>query len=168
MLSRTKVIILIVIGIGIIVAAIIGFTLQSTNSQTSDDDSTYTDPGSGEKIGEQDKAPQGTEASLENVIIYPGFSKLIDRGLSPVQIQSIQSTIAEFSQQQKEPFKEVSLTTDSMRHLQPKGDSSTHTITFDVVTNRTGNYHITVDFSDTETCVTKIYASDKTTLLIER
>lgn len=168
MLSKNKVIIItVIIALLIVVGAIVGFARQSSNSQTEYND-IYTDPGSGEQISEQKNAPQGTEASLENAIIYPGFSKLIDRGLSPVQIQSIQSTIAEYSQQQQEPFKEVSLTADSMRHLLPKGESSTHTITFDIVANRKNNYYITVDYNDTESCITKLYAADKTTLLIER
>lgn len=169
MLSKNKaIIVIILISLVVIVGAVVGFVSQSSNSQSSKDSGdTYSDPGSGERIG-QDNAPQGTDASLENAIIYPGFSKLLDRGLTPTQIQSIQATIAEYSQQQEEAFKEVSLTTDSMRHLLPKDGSSTHTVTFDVVVDRTDNYYVTVEYADIENCVTKIYTGDKKTLLIER
>jgi hypothetical protein len=167
MTNKTKIIIAAIsISFVIISLAIVGFINQSQHEST--DKETYTDSASGEEISNQNNAPQGSEASLENAIIYPGFSQLLDRGLTPVQIQSIQSTLSEYSLQQTEKFKEVSLVVASVRHILPQGESQTHTITFDIKVNRTDNYYVTVDYSDTDTCVTKLYAADKTTLLIER
>lgn len=167
MLSKNKIIILIVVGVVIIIGGIVGIALQSKDTAESDT-SVYVDQGSGEEIIDSKNAPQGTDASLKNAIIYPGFSKLIDRGLSPVQIQSIQTTIADYSVQQDNKFKEVSLTIASMRHILPQGSSKTHTITFDIVANRKDAYYITVDYDNTDSCITKLYAADKTTLLFER
>lgn len=166
MADRNKIIIAAIVGFIVIVGAIIGFTIQS--QQRNKDSEAYTDPSSGEQIYDQNNAPQGSEASLKNAIIYPGFSQLIDRGLSPVQIQSVQSAISEYSLQQTDKFKEVSLVTKSVRHLLPQGTSTTHTLTFDIKVNRTADYYVTVEYSDTDNCVTKLYAADKTTLLIER
>lgn len=167
MLSKNKIIIIIVVGVIIIIGGIVGITIQSKDTAESDT-STYVDQGSGEEIIDSKNAPQGTDASLKNAIIYPGFSKLIDRGLSAVQIQSIQTTIADYSAQQDNKFNEVSLTTSSMRHILPQGASKTHTITFDIVTNRKDTHYVTVDYENTDSCITKLYAADKTTLLIER
>lgn len=167
MLEKRKVIIIgLIVGMLIIVLSVVGFIQQTNNS--SKKNNTYTDTGSGEQIKEGNTSNQGTELSLKNAIIYPGFSKLIDRGLSPIQIQSIQSTISEYSLQQKDKFKEVSLTTDSVRHILPQGNSTTHTLTFNIKVNRSSDYYITVTYSDTEKCITKLYKADKTTLLIER
>lgn len=163
--KRTIIIIAAIFGVAIISLAVIGFT-QSTNKGA--DETVYTDPGSGEKIINGSKATQGTEASLENVIIYPGFSTLLDRGLTPIQVQLIQSTIFEYSLQQKDKFKEVSLAVDSFRHILPQGDSATHTLTFNIKVNRSDNYFISVQYENTTAVITKLYKSDKTTLLIER
>jgi hypothetical protein len=162
MLNRRTIIILAaIIGIGIIILAVIGFT-RATQKDTS-----YTDPASGEKIID-DKTQQGTDQSLKNSIVYPGFSTLLDRGLTPVQIQEVQSAIAEYSSKQKDRFKEVSLVVDSMRHILPQGASNTHTLTFDLNVNRTADYYMTVEYENLDTVVTRLYSSDKKTLLIER
>jgi len=158
---RTIIVIAAIVGLGIIILAIIGFT------RAAEKDTTYTDPGSGEKIID-DKTQQGTDKSLKNAIIYPGFSTLVDRGLTPIQIQNVQSTIAEYSSKQKERFKEVSLVTDSVRHVLPEGASQTHTLTFNVKVNRTTDYYMTVEYENVTDVVTRIYSSDKKTLLIER
>ena len=158
---RTVIVIAAVIGIGVIILAIIGFT------RATEKDTTYTDPSSGEKII-TDKSQQGTDSSLKNAIIYPGFSTLLDRGLTPVQVQSIQSTIAEYSLQQKDRFKEVSLVVDSYRHLLPEGSSMTETVTFNIKVDRSKDYYMTVEYANTTDVLTRLYTSDKKTLLIER
>jgi hypothetical protein len=163
--KRSIIIIATLLGLAIIAMAIVGFTNQrSTNTPTG----TYVDPGSGETIIDSDTSSQGPTASLKNTIIYPGFSRLIDRGLSPDQVQSVQLALAEYSFENKKNFKEVSLTVDSIRHLLPQGTSTQHTLTFDITVNRKDKYFMSVAYSDTATCVTKLYAADKTTLLIER
>lgn len=165
--KRNLIIIGSIFGVVVIAMVILGLIMQSNSDEAAPDEQGYVDPGSGEVI-KADKAPQGTEESRKNAIIYPGFSKLIDRGLSPEQLQSVQQTIAAYSVENKKDFKEVSLTVDSIRHLLPQGESTTHTLTYDITVNRKDKYFMTVAYSDMVTCVTKLYASDKTTLLIER
>lgn len=163
--KRSSIIIATLLGLAVIVMAIIGFTSQRP---TDTSNGTYVDPGSGETIIDGDTSSQGPTASLKNTIIYPGFSRLVDRGLSPDQVQSVQLALAEYSFENKKDFKEVSLTVDSMRHLLPQGTSTQHTLTFDITVNRKDAYFMTVAYSDTATCLTKLYKADKTTLLIER
>lgn len=158
---RTMIVIAAIIGVSMIVLAIIGFT------RAAEKDTTYTDPASGEKIID-DKTQQGTDKSLKNSIIYPGFSTLIDRGLTPIQVQEVQSAIAEYSSKQKDRFKEVSLNVESMRHLIPKEPSRIHTLTFDLKVNRTADYYMTVEYENATDVVARLYSSDKKTLLIER
>lgn len=155
-----------VFGVILIAMAIIGIMQQSDNDASNR--TTYTDSVSGEQIKEGGTSNQGTDISLKNTIIYPGFSQLINRGLSPEQIQSIQSTISEYSIKNDKGFKIISLDTASVRHVLPQGASKTHTITFDIVANRKDAYYVTVDYDNTDSCITKLYAADKTTLLIER
>ena len=167
MLEKRKIIILgSIVGIAIIAMAIIGITQQSNKS--SQNRKTYTDSVSGEENKDTTASNQGTDVSLKNTIIYPGFSQLINRGLSPEQIQSIQSTILEYSLAKDKGFKEVSLDTSSVRHILPQGSSQKHTITFDIKVNRTDDYSVSVEYSDTVSCITKLLSADKKTLLIER
>ena len=165
--KRTIIIIASVIGVIMITLGIVGLAMQGGQKTEGENETKYVDPGSGETIIDSDKAPQGTELSLRNAIIYPGFSKLIDRGLSPEQVQAVQAVIADYSLKQEDKFKEVSLTTSSMRHILPQGNSTTHTISFDIVVDRETDYFVTVDYDDTTTSTTKLYNSDRKTLLAE-
>lgn len=164
-LEKRKIIIIAsIVGVGVIILSVVGFITSSNN--TSQTESTYIDPSSGEKIAEDNKAPQGSDASLKHITIYPGFSKLIDRGLSPVQIQSIQSTITEYSLQKNETFTEVSLVVDAMEYVKSTEPNQTYALAFPIKVNRKNNYFITVDTTGDTLATTKIYASDKTTLLL--
>lgn len=163
--KRNIIIIGSIIGIIIIGLAIVGLTMQK--NPEGQNETSYVDPGSGETIIDSDKSPQGTDLSLKNAIIYPGFSKLIDRGLSPAQVQSIQSVISEYSLKQSEPFKEVSLTVDSVRHILPQGESTTHMMTFELTVDRKTPYFVEAEYENMSSINTKLYSSDRKTLLIE-
>jgi hypothetical protein len=156
-----------VFGIIILGLAVAGFLMQSKQDATTPDEQGYVDPGSGEVI-KSDKSPQASEDALKNAMIFPGFSNLLARGLSPEQIQAVQTTFIAYSLEHKKQFKEVSLQTDSIRHLLPQGESRMHMMTFDIEANRTEKYYTTVEYDNTTTAKTKLYASDKTTLLFER
>lgn len=159
--QRTLIVIGAIFGVCIIILAIVGFM------RAAEKDTVYTDPSSGERIID-DKTQQGTDKSLKNSIIYPGFSTLIDRGLAPIQVQEIQSTIAEYSSKQKNRFKEVSLVVDSYRHVIPQDGSQTQTLTFNIKVDRTTEYYVTVKYENATSIVTQLYSADKKTLLIER
>jgi len=146
--------------VAIIILSVVGILKNNNPSNTTG----YKDPGSGETVI-SGNAPQGSADSLENAIIFPGFSDLINRGLSPTQIQTIQSTFAGYSLKQSTKFKEVSLTIDSIRHILPQGESTTQTLNFDVTVDRKTAYFVSVEYQDTTSCSVKIYAADKTTLL---
>ena len=154
----SAVVVLIIIGL-----AITGFLIQKDTTPQQDK---YNDPSSGETIINDPNSAQGDESN--NSILYPGFSKLIDRGLTPIQLQSVQLTIAEYSFDKKKDFKEVSLVTDSLRHILPPETSQTHTLTFTVKVDRTTDYYMEVAYENATDVVTRLYASDKKTLLIER
>lgn len=164
--KRNLIIVGVTIGIVTIAAIAIGFAVQTNKSETATE--VYVDPGSGETIITDNKSPQGSEASLKNAIIYPGFSKLLDRGLSTEEIQSIQTTIAEYSLEQEERFKEVSLVVASMRYVKSSENPEISSLTFELKVNRKNDYYMTVTPIDDETSTTKLFAADKTTLLIER
>ena len=160
---RTVIIIGAIIGLVIIVLAIVGFMIQKDTTPKQD---TYKDPGSGETVVNDPNSAQGDQDNKS--ILYPGFSKLIDRGLTPIQLQSVQVTIAEYSVDNQKNFKEVSLDVDSVRHILPPETSQTHTLTFTVKADRTTEYYMTVEYQNSTDVVTRLYMSDKKTLLIER
>ena len=147
--------------------AVIGFMQKNTPTTVTPDETGYVDPGSGEVI-KSDKSPQGTEEARKNAMIFPGFSKLLKYGLSAEQVQSVQTMIIAYSLEKNKQFKEVSLQVDSIRQILPKGATKTHMMTFDIVTNRVDTYHVAVEYDYTSPAKTKLYASDKTTLLFER
>lgn len=165
--KRSLIIIGIIFGLVVVTLAIVGFIMQSKSGMNTSGEQDYIDQGSGEVI-KSDKAPQGTEESTRNAIIFPGFSKLISRGLSPEQVQAVQSALITYSLEKDKHFKEVSLQVDSVRHILPQGASRMHMLTFDIVTNRTDKYYVTVEYEDTSTAKTKLYSSDQKTLLFER
>lgn len=165
--KRSLIIIGVIFGVVVITLAVVGFIMQSKPDAAVPDEQGYIDPGSGEVI-KTDKSPQGTEDSRKNAVIFPGFSQLISRGLSPEQVQTVQTTLITYSLENKKQFKEVSLQVDSVRHILPQGASTTHMLTFDIVTNRSDKYYVTVEYENTDTAKVKLYAGDKTTLLFER
>lgn len=165
--KRSLIIISSLFGITILALSIIGFVTQNNLDSASSDKKGYVDPGSGEVI-KSDKSPQGTDDSRKNAVIFPGFSQLLSRGLSADQVQAVQATLITYSLEHKKQFKEVSLQVSSIRHILPQGESRTHTLTFDIIANRTDKYHMTVEYEDTVTAKIKLYTSDKATLLFER
>lgn len=154
-------------GAVIIILGVVGFVTQSRPNAASPDEKGYVDPGSGEVI-KSDKSPQGTEDANKNAVIFPGFSKLLDRGLSTEQIQSIQSTIIAYSLQKNEKFKEVSLDVSSMGHMLPTDTANYHSVYFSITVNRATKYFIDTQYENTTSIKTKIYKDDTTTLLFER
>lgn len=154
----SAIVVLIIIGL-----AITGFLIQKDTTPKQD---TYKDPGSGETVVNDPNSAQGDQDNKS--ILYPGFSKLIDRGLTPIQLQSVQVTIAEYSFDSKKDFKEVSLVVDSLRHILPPETSQTHTLNFTVKADRTTDYYMEVAYENATDVVTRLYTSDKKTLLIER
>lgn len=165
--KRNLIIIGSVFGVLIIVLCIIGFVMQSQSNQQTPDEAGYVDPGSGEII-KSDKSPQGTDDANKNAVIYPGFSKLLDRGLSAEQIQLIQSAIIAYSLEKNEKFKEVSLDLSSMGHMLPTDTADYHSVYFNITVNRTTKYFIDTQYENTTAIKTKIYKEDTTTLLFER
>lgn len=159
---------LILIGsaVGAVMLIIVIIVLSVSKAPQTHDKSGYTDPGSGEVI-KSDKAPNGEDGAA-NTTIYPGFSKLIDRGLSPSQVQSIQSMITAYADEKKKHFKEVSLQVDSIRHILPQGTSRTHTLTFNLTVDRSDVYYMTAEYDNTETIHPKLFTADKKTLLYQK
>jgi hypothetical protein len=166
--KRNLIIVGIVAGFLIMIAVVIGFLFKNNASNTETGVDVYKDPASGETIITDNKSPQISPEALKNTIIYPGFSKLLDRGLSTTEIQSIQATIAEYSLDNEKQFKEVSLVVDSMRYSQPSDSVEKSSLTFSLKVNRKDDYYMTVTPTDSQVSIARLYAADKKTLLIER
>ena len=162
---RTLIIVASTLTIGIITLAVLGFMRAGQKGSSSENG--YTDPGSGEVI-RNDKSQQGTDLSIEKTTVWLGFSTLLQRGLTPSQVTSVQNVITSYGSQQSERFKEVSIDTKSYRHIIPQDPNDTSsTITFDLTANRTTKYYMEVKIIDPKTVQTKLFKDDKKTVLVE-
>lgn len=150
--------------VGIIILVIVSVSMKQ-DVQKRDMGTQYVDPGSGEVIIENpNRSPQSTFLDGKTPTVFLGFSKLLDNGLSSSQTQSIQSAFSSYAEKENTHFDEVSMTVSTLRYASEDGGVAKK-MTFDTKINRTDDYFVTVEFSDLVTCVTKIYKSDKTTLL---
>lgn len=163
-MNRKTLIIAIVLGIGILGLGIYGifFRQNSSSSQTS----SYTDPGTGKQI--IDNAPY-TQSSINNPDpsrpVFIGFSTLTDRGLSQSQLDQVQNAIYSYSSQKSLGFKEISLTVSSIETTPPGSTEPGYYMRFMITVNRKDRYFINVDYTDFTSCTTRVYTSDKKTLL---
>ena len=165
MYNKRLIIITSIVTVVLIGLSVLGFVLKKPAADGTP--TTYYDKGSKETVIENNASQQGSDTAVKNVTLWLGFSTLLDRGLSPEQIQSIETTIKQYALQKNTQFKEVSLTVDSYRHILPQGNDTTQTLTFDITVNRTDAYSVVVTYNNLTTCVTKLYTSDKKTLLIQ-
>ncbi len=159
---------LIILGLAVGLLSIMSIIFVATrNSTPTADQPGYLDPGSGEII-KSDKDSQVPDEAKKDSIIFPGFSNLIERGLSTAQIQSIQLMLSTYSSNNDNQFKEVSLQINTMSRRLPKEDSRTHTLMFNIVVNRKDVYYVTAEYSNTSTVKSTLYAADKTTQLFQQ
>jgi hypothetical protein len=126
----------------------------------------YTDPLTGEKVvdnSQQTQAP--SDSRFPNKPTYLGFSKLMTYGLSNSQLDSVQMSLYNYSQDQPTKFREISLDLSSIRQPDSSPSSPAMAFEFNIKVNRTDDYFVRVEYTNTTSCVTKLYKSDKTTLL---
>lgn len=81
----------------------------------------YHDPGSGETVEE---TPNQTPelAGRTNNIVYLGFAKLIDIGVSFDQVNKLRAEFLGYSSTQKTPIEEISITINSIRDTVDEGN----------------------------------------------
>jgi hypothetical protein len=145
------------IGGGILLILIIAVSValfSSSQSKNSIDKSgRYVDTRSGEVVSDPaGKAPDQYGAA-PNQPIYLGFSELSSIGLSKYQLETLKSTLYEFSKGITGGIKEYSITVASIKTSpadQSSDDPST-TTTFDLTTNRTTTYNATIKYSGVST-----------------
>lgn len=102
----------------------------------------YTDPGTGEVIYNQpDRVPEG-EAS----IIYLGFTKLINNGLTSIQFNNLKTSIEDFSKTKNINITEISIQLSSISQTvnQTTGEKN---ISFITTINRKDLYNFQLTYS---------------------
>lgn len=165
--NRTKITIAIVAFVILSAIAITLTIIQQNSKQSSDQNTskTYTDPGSGETIIESNNGPTTASGEAPTTPIFLGFSQLIDKGLSVNQVELIKSSLSTYSSKQNAQFKEVSLNVSTIKRIQPADDNAPDALEFSIKTDRTNDYFVHVEYSNISSITTKLFASDKTTLL---
>lgn len=166
-LSKRNLIIIGTIVVILLVSSFIFAASRKPDAAPVPDEKGYVDPGSGETI-KNDKDSNVPEEAKKDYILFAGFSKLIERGLSAGQVQQIQTMLKKYSADNDKKFTEVSLQVDSMRRILPQGTSRTHTLTFNIVANRQDIYFVKAEYSNTSTVKTTLYKADKTTQLFQQ
>lgn len=105
----------------------------------------YIDPGSGETIYSQpNKTPEKYNNS--NQITYLGFSKLVDTGLTSIQLDKLKVYLDAFSLKQNPIITEISLTVASINQ-NINQVTSDKLITFEITTNRTSKNNIQLKYT---------------------
>lgn len=149
----------------IIISIVFFFMKKNDNSHKVTDQSTvgaYTDPGSGETIyNPPNKAPEDYKGSTA---AYLGFSKLLDIGLTDVQLDALKSYFAIYSAQQKKPFTEISLDVSSLTQNIDQ-DTGMVTVTFIVTFNRTTTEKAVVTYDDITNVTLELYSQSDSSLV---
>ena len=171
--SKKKLLIIIgVIGALLVLVIIIVAIVTNANKDTNKVDAsnpvvtTYTDPYSGETITTtENKAPEGE--NVENSVVYFGFSKLLQYGMSTDQVFQLKDSIAKYSHMREEAkqdkIKEVTIDYATYRQLMSE-EVSQRTVEFTIVMNRDENmrYKFTNTSIYTRDLLTIIYAPNGT------
>ncbi len=170
--ARKKLIIAGVI-FGLIVVVMIAFALfqRATNPSEPETpkETTYIDPYSGEEITDTD-GKVGETYNNENSVVYFGFAKLRDYGMTQDQIEILQTYILQYSLKREalnEPgLKEVTVDFKTYKQTIDQ-NTSEKTVTFDMIANRDENqrYYVINRSPSISTMWTEIYSSDKQTIL---
>ncbi len=165
--NRQKITIAIIVFVILSIATIIIAVIQQNSKQQANQDTskTYTDPGSGETVIENDNGPTTASGEAPTTPIFLGFSQLTSRGLSVDQVELIKASLSAYSSKQTDQFKEVSLTISTINRLQPADDNAPDALEFSIKTNRTNDYFVHVEYTSISSITTKLFTSDKTTLL---
>lgn len=168
-MSRQAKFITIIIGALIVVFIIISIIFvimkKNDNSHKVTDQSTvgaYTDPGSGETIyNPPNKTPESYKGSTA---AYLGFSKLLDIGLTDVQLDALKSYFAIYSAQQKKPFTEISLDVSSLTQNIDQ-NSGMVTVTFNVIFNRTATEKAVVTYDGITNVTLELHSQTDNSLI---
>lgn len=166
-MDNRKVILIIGITVAVmIVAGFIIFLVAPKSSKPIAQQSLRYDQSSGESVVENSPLKQSAHNSnLPDQPTYLGFSKLIDYGLSSAQLTQIKTALYNYSQKQSTKFTEISLVIDSVRQPDPAPGSRVSSYEFNIKVNRSDDYFMRIEFTDTSSCTVTIYKADKTTLL---
>lgn len=164
---RSKLIIGIVVFTCLCVIMIIFALFQSNGSQTEEPKTTsYTDPYSGETIVDTEGKVDETYNN-ENSVVYFGFAKLLEYGMTRNQVEILQTYILQYSLKRvavgQNKLDEVTI--DYKTFLQSIDENTGEkTVTFDMIANRDEKqrYYVVNRSPSISTMWTDIYAvSDK-------
>jgi hypothetical protein len=170
--TRPKIILGLVI-FGVVSIIMIMFALFQgggiINQPAQPKEATYTDPYSGETITETE-GKGSEEYNNENSIVYFGFARLLEYGMTQDQIEILQNYLLQYSfvRQAKGESDLNEVTVDFKTYTQAIDENTSEkTVTFDLIANRdeTQRYYIVNKSPTITTMWTDIYTADRTTLV---
>lgn len=146
--SNKKTIVLIIGGI-LILALLVVLIFQRTNKKIPEDTGQYYDPYSGETVSDPEGWHPENFANQENTPVFLGFSKLLDVGVTQMQLDAAKRGFSEYSGTRNNDIREVSLHINSIRREPFDRDSSdpTRRVSFTVTINRTENLEGKIEYT---------------------
>lgn len=165
MININKKVVIVVIGFAVLLISIVLYQVLHSNKRLYVDSSitkTYIDPGSGETVIETpNKSPE--TAGGDNITML-GFSKLLDVGITNVQLNKIKLYFSDYSLSQETPIKEISIIKSSINQSINR-DLGEKTTSFTVTINRKNSLNIQANYTSIDDMILKIYDSTNNTLL---
>lgn len=134
------------------VVVILGFIFLLTRNQPSPAEpvelNEYHDPASGETISD----PEGKSPEIYGIndepLVYLGFSKLLETGVSRFQADAIKLAFEDFNKEYDKDLKEVSIFVDTIKRepYDPNVDEYRRVV-FDVIVNRSETYQAAIEYN---------------------
>lgn len=138
------------IGLGIVVLiSLVGFFMLRGSDRAPDTPGTeYYDEASGETVSDPEGKSPEKFGTAQTGIVYLGFSKLVDHGITMNQLDALKTAFTLYSRERQEKISEVSIFVNTIKRTPYDRDSAdpTRSITFDVKINRKDTYNATLQY----------------------
>lgn len=146
------------VALSIITAVIYQVVITVNNSKDPTVTKTYVDPGSGETvIDTPNKSPE--KAGTGDSIVFLGFTKLLDIGMTYRQVSSVKTDLQTYSSKLKDPVTEASIDSSSISSS-VNSENNERTVTFTVKLNRKTNLNAEVIYTGLGNPSFKLYDSN--------
>lgn len=122
--------------------ALLLILLNSFGNNKNNGTEQYFDPGSGETISDPEGKTPEAFSSTGGVVVYLGFSKLLNKGVSQFQIEAIKTAFLNFSGTLQTPTKEISIDTSTIQRTPFDSSDETKELTFMITLDRTTFYSV--------------------------
>jgi hypothetical protein len=132
----------------LLIVLLLALSLRSPQETSLTDSDEYFDPGSGETVSNPEGKSPETYGVEGDDIVYLGFSKLLDVGVTSFQVDAAKIAFEVFSDRRTDEINEVSIFVDTIQRVPFDNQSSNEReVTFKVRINRSEEFDATILYS---------------------